>query len=430
MAEGTGKALRSQIIYSVFVRQYSAEGTFEALRKDLPRIRALGADILWLLPIHPIGAVRRKGTLGSPYAIRDYRAVDPEYGTREELARLVGEIHECGMKCILDVVYHHTSPDSVLAQTHPEWFFRKADGSFGNRIGDWSDVIDLDYRLQPLWDYQIETLVQWAELVDGFRCDVAPLVPLAFWKQARAAVEAVRPGSIWLAESVEPEFIRDCRARGIGCLSDGELYEAFDLCYDYDVYGALAGVLDGRVPLASYLRGLMRQESAYPENYVKLHFLENHDRARACALIPEACRLRNWTAFLYFQKGTTLLYNGQECGARRCPGLFDRDPIDWQAGVPLTPLLTRLGELRHKGYFSGNDYTLEDAGNGFVLGQYRSGAARVLGLFSTEGRTGAIPVPLADGSYTELISGGQAGIRDGKLLCSGEPLILAAGETK
>jgi 1,4-alpha-glucan branching enzyme len=135
MAEGTGKALRSQIIYSVFVRQYSAEGTFEALRKDLPRIRALGADILWLLPIHPIGAVRRKGTLGSPYAIRDYRAVDPEYGTREELARLVGEIHECGMKCILDVVYHHTSPDSVLAQTHPEWFFRKADGSFGNRIG-------------------------------------------------------------------------------------------------------------------------------------------------------------------------------------------------------------------------------------------------------------------------------------------------------
>ena len=178
MAFETSTGLRNQVMYSVFVRQYSREGTFAKVEEDLDRIRALGVDVIWFLPIHPIGKKCRKGSLGSPYAIADYRAVNPEFGTLEDFRRLVAAIHARGMKCIIDVVYNHTSPDSWLAQNHPEWFYHKPDGSFGNRIGDWSDIIDLDYGNRALWAYQIETLKFWAGIVDGFRCDVAPLVPL------------------------------------------------------------------------------------------------------------------------------------------------------------------------------------------------------------------------------------------------------------
>ena len=124
MALTTNKAYRNQVIYSVFVRNHTPEGTFEALRKDLPRIKELGADIVWLLPIHPIGKAERKGCLGSPYAIQDYRGINPEYGSLDDFKRLVDDIHGLGMRCIIDVVYNHTSPDSWLAEHHPEWFYR------------------------------------------------------------------------------------------------------------------------------------------------------------------------------------------------------------------------------------------------------------------------------------------------------------------
>ncbi len=195
MAVDTEKTLRNQVLYSIYVRNYSEAGTFAAVQADLDRIKALGTDIIWLLPIHPTGEKHRKGTLGSPYAIRDYRAVNPEFGTLDDFRHLVDAIHDRGMKCIIDVVYNHTSPDSWLAEHHPEWFFHKPDGSLGNRFGDWWDVADLDYSHKELWEYQIETLKYWARLVDGFRCDVAPLVPLEFWKQAREEVAASVPAA-------------------------------------------------------------------------------------------------------------------------------------------------------------------------------------------------------------------------------------------
>ena len=151
-------ALRGKIIYSVYLRNHTEEGTFAALENDLDRIRALGTDVIWLLPIHPIGQLNKKGALGCPYSISDYRGINPEYGTLEDLKHLVGEIHARGMLCIIDVVYNHTSHDSVLFRKHPEYFYRKEDGGFGNRYGDWTDVLDLDYSSAELWDYQIETL--------------------------------------------------------------------------------------------------------------------------------------------------------------------------------------------------------------------------------------------------------------------------------
>ena len=161
MADQTKKELRNLLMYQIFVRNYSEAGTFSAVMEDLDRIKALGVDIIYLLPVHPIGLKCRKGTLGSPYAIRDYREINPEYGTLSDFQALVNAIRQKGMKCIIDVVYNHTSPDSVLRKQHPEWFYKKEDGSFGNRVGDWSDIIDLDYSAPGLAEYQIETLKYW-----------------------------------------------------------------------------------------------------------------------------------------------------------------------------------------------------------------------------------------------------------------------------
>ena len=144
MADNTDPKLKNQVIYSVYVRNHTSEGTFRALTDDLERIRSLGTDIIWLMPVHPIGTKDKKGSLGCPYAIRDYRDVNPFYGTLEDFCDLCDQIHRHGMKVMIDVVYNHTSPDSVLWNTHPKFFYKKPDGCPGNRVGEWSDVIDLD----------------------------------------------------------------------------------------------------------------------------------------------------------------------------------------------------------------------------------------------------------------------------------------------
>lgn len=423
MAENTGKTWRNQVIYSIFVRNHTAEGTFEGVRRDLPRIRGLGADVIWLMPIHPIGEQARKGVLGSPYAIRDYRAVNPEYGTLDDFRRLVDEAHRLGMKCIIDVVYNHTSPDSVLAQEHPEWFYHKEDGSFGNRVGDWSDIIDLDYRDHGLWAYQIETLKYWASMVDGFRCDVAPLVPLAFWREARAAVESVRPGCLWLAETVEPGFIAALRAEGFGCLSDSQTYEAFDICYDYDIYHVFRDYLDGAAPLERYAEAVNRQEVTYPDNYCKLRFLENHDQPRASFLVPDGPSLLNWTAFSFFQKGTGFIYAGQEAGCAHLPNLFYKDPVDW-TGPDRSEQFRRLCALKKHPLMAEGAYEVRALPGDVLYAVHRSGKRRLAGVFSVRGAKVLARVDMPDGWYENLFDGGRVEVKDGRLSCRGVPVII------
>lgn len=431
MANTTDTKLRNQVIYSVYLRNHTAEGTFRALIPDLDRIRALGTDILWLMPIHPIGIKNHKGSLGCPYAIRDYRAVNPEYGTLEDFTALVEEIHRRGMKCIIDVVYNHTSPDSWLAEHHPGYFYRKPDGRMGTKTGDWTDVADLDYNNRALWQYQIETLCQWAEIVDGFRCDVASLVPLPFWLEARRAVERVRPGCLWLAESVEAGFITENRRGGHTAHSDGELYQAFDITYDYDVNHTFLDYLDGQCTLGDYLARLMLQDTMYPANYVKLRFLENHDQTRAKAKFPNESDLKNWTAFLYFQKGTTLLYGGQETENAVTPSLFDLDKVDWHTGKDLTPLLQKLYQIKQRPILAQGAYSLRaDEAGQTIVGCYEAGRALLVGVFCTHSRP-MLPVQLdllgvPDGSYTDLLSEQPLTVRDGLLLTDGRPHIFAA----
>ena len=429
MAKNTNLNLRGQLMYSVFVRNHTKEGTFRALERDLDRIAALGTDIIWLMPIHPIGKTARKGELGSPYAISDYRGINPEYGTKEDLIHLVDEIHARGMKCIIDVVYNHTAPDSVLAEIHPEYFFCDAEGTPSRHVAEWWDIVDLEYTNRGLWEYQIETLCQWAEIVDGFRCDVASMVPVDFWCEARAAVAKVRPDCIWLAESVFRDHVCSMRAQGAYSATDSELYAAFDITYPYDVWDVFDGYFNGSYTLGEYVRLLNFQEAIYPGNYVKLRCLENHDQPRFAGRVSSEEELRNWMAFSYFERGTTMLYGGTEFGAKRNVGLFDKDDNfgdmrnDWQ------PYLKLLRQMKRRLPLEG-EYRLECRGEEFVVGKYNSTKCKVRGIFSMKGSSGDLAVDLPDGSYRDLVDGREVTVAGGFVHTDGEPLIITWVSTK
>ena len=424
MAVHTDPRLQNQVIYSIYVRNHTPEGTFRAVIGDLDRIRARGADIIWLMPIHPIGEQGKKGSLGCPYANRDYRSVNPAYGTMEDFQELVAQIHARGMKCMIDVVYNHTSPDSVLYAEHPEYFYHGPDGRPGNKVGDWADVIDLDYSNRGLWQYLTDTLVMWAKLVDGFRCDVASFVPLEFWMQARQAVERVNPSCIWLAETVHLSYGCAARRQGIYSALDFDEFSAFDMEYEYDVREAFDRYLRGEIALSHYLDMLNFQEGAYPANYNKLRFLENHDQPRICSWIHDERVLENYTAYLYFLKGTTLIYAGQEFENTHQPSLFDIDTIDRETGRDLSGLLRRLYEIKQK--FGCADWfraEADDAQDIAIL--YRgSEGRRFTGVFSLKANCGDVHVDLPDGDYENLIDGTTAAVRGGMLSCSGRPVIL------
>lgn len=436
MVETTDIRLRNQVMYSVYVRNHTPEGTFMAIEKDLQRIKDLGTDIIWFMPIHPIGVLNKKGSLGCPYAIRNYREVNPAYGTMEDFKHLVDAIHELGMKCIIDVVYNHTSPDSWLVEHHREFFYKKPNGELGNQVGDWTDIVDLDYDNTELWDYQIETLKMWAGIVDGFRCDVASLVPVEFWKRARKEVAKVRPDAIWLAETVDSGFIRYMRSCGVLAQSDSKIYEAFDITYPYDVWNIFEGYLDGKNTLKEVVESINYQECCYEDNYVKIRFIENHDRARIMSKMNSIEELYHITAFSYFQKGMAFIYAGQEYANTNTPSLFEIDTIDRNTGIDISDFLKKLAEIkRHevfaKGYYEGK----ADEENQIVMAKYYMGEfgkaenIKAYGIFAMKGSKAFTQnvyaeCELPNRQYINSVNGETVTVQNGRILIGKEPVII------
>lgn len=335
----------SSAIYQIYVRNFTPEGTFQAAIPRLAPIAAMGFDWLCLTPIHPIGSAGRKGILGSPYAISDYRSINPELGTLEDFRAFLKAAHAAGLKVMIDVVYNHASPDSLLARERPEWFLRAGAGqqarALGRKCADWSDVVDFDYGSSPeLWMELMSILASWREEgVDGFRCDVASLVPVDFWKQARQRVNQYDPGTrrekyplVWLAESVHPEFLKKMRDSGFGAWSEPELHSVFELSYDYDGWERLEKVWSGERGASHYLDYLYAQETLYPKTARKIRFLENHDQTRAAARFGSRRALEAWTVFYQFLPGIPFSYMGQEYALGHKPDLFGKDPVDWPQG--------------------------------------------------------------------------------------------------
>jgi len=383
-------ALDSLSIYQVFIRNFTSRGDFDSAAVSLPKIKEAGFDVVCLTPIHPIGLARRKGTLGSPYAISDYRAVDADLGGEPGLRRYIDAAHRAHLRVMMDVVYNHTSPDSVLAREHPEWFWKSHTGDPAPRVADWSDVIDLDYSHPELWDYQIETLKRWTAFgFDGFRCDVASMVPVEFWVEARRRLAGDRP-LLWLAETIYPSMVRNLRRQGFPCASDTEIHAAFDLSYDYDGWECVAAVWRGEKPLSAYLDYVAIQETLYPASARKLRFLENHDQARAASRF-EGARLRSWTLFIMLLPGAFMAYMGQEVGLEKSIGLFDRNPMDLSQGDPAFGLyFERAHRLSRQARSESSDFQVRQIVEGVVELKRGGEKASYVALLNLDGRSGRI----------------------------------------
>jgi glycosidase len=426
----TPAALRSSSIYQIFPRNYTEEGTLQAAASRLEGVAKLGFDFVYLTPSHPIGKLRRKGGLGSPYAIADYRAIDPLLGGEKGLRVFIDEAHKLGLGVIMDIVYNHTSPDSVLAREHREWFWKGSDGKPGPRIADWSDVADLDYSHKELWDYQIETLEKWARFgADGFRCDVASLVPVEFWVEARRRLAAVKP-ILWLAESVHRSFVTECRRNGLYAASDPELHAAFDITYDYDGRELLDAAWGGQGSIGAYLHHLEVQEALYPADAVKLRFLENHDQGRAVARFGRGARLRNWTLFTMLLPGTFMAYMGEELAFERRIGLFDKETMLAEEGDPsFTPFFVRGLSLARRIKAEAPFCDARLLSDGVVLLRRHGGKGNFTAILNLDGRSGRIRLPAG----TELEGGALMGRldvgKDGRLELSPEPIAISSAAT-
>ncbi len=374
---------------------------------DLDRIKELGTDIVHFLPIHPIGVKKRKGSLGSPYSISDFRAINPEYGTIGDFRLLVETMHQKGLQVMIDVVYNHTSHDSVLIEKFPSSYLRNASGEIIPKVEDWWDIADLIHNSEALQQELIDTLVYWAGVgVDGFRCDVASMVPLSFWRLADEAVRAVNPDVIWLAETIDPTFAADMKRQGAIYETDADLYEIFDIEYAYDVYATQKEFLEGKRPLKDYVDAMKFQEFYLPINANKLRFLENHDQVR---FMSYGLNPAMHTAFLFFLKGTTLVYAGQETLCDHLPSLFDKDPVDW-SNPGIESLIRTLASIKKDPIFAEGCYEMQSVEECFV-GSYKRGLRTIYGIFNLEGQRVSIDVP--DGEYENLIDGHHVTIKNG-----------------
>lgn len=424
MADNTPLSHRNLVIYEVYVRNHGANGTFADVQADLPRIHSMGVDIVWFMPIHPIGQLNKKGGLGCPYSIQDYTQTNPEYGTKEEFAQLVQAAHTLGMKVMIDVVYNHTSHDAVLVQQYPHWYHQNEQGKPVTTVPDWSDVIDLHYGDPALADYLISCLKGWVELgVDGFRCDVASVVPISFWQRARQEVAMLKPDVIWLAEAVHASFVESRRRAVLTAHSDSEVYTAFDLTYDYDIWPIWEAAVDGVLPLSHYVGALRLQDGIYPVNYVKMRCVENHDQPRFARRVADRNRLKAWIAFMAFNKGAFLIYGGQESENRHTPSLFDVDKVVW-GEYSLQPFLTKLALLKKHPAQQTGLFTLLGAER-VLTASWQTMGGGLWGVFNVSAETGEMETILPNGRYNDLLNGEEVEVRGGRVKMPASAAILS-----
>lgn len=325
--------LHRAVIYEVFPRAFSSSGTLAGVTRRLEHIAELGATVVWLMPIHPIGRRQRKGPLGSPYSIRDFRAIHPDLGSEADLHDLVSAAHGSGLRVLLDWVGNHAAWDST-AMDHPGWVRRNEDEVQLGGEG-WWDTVKLDYSNPELAEHMLDALSYWVEefRIDGFRCDVAGRVPLAFWERARSALEVIRPDIGMLAESYSADLTR----------------RAFDVAYDGVWYRAVKETVGRQLSARRISKAHRTFVRRFPPGARPLRYIDNHDQTRAVELFgrpgAEAAAV-----LLLCSEGVPLIYNGQEIGdaaPSRAPWLFERHTIDWDAADDeLLALYRRLIAMR------------------------------------------------------------------------------------
>lgn len=342
------------VIYELNVRQFSKEGTFKAVSLQLQRLKGLGINIIWFMPIFPIGIERRKGSLGSYYSIRDYRAVNPEFGTIEDFRELLQMIHALGMKVILDWVPNHTSRDAVWVESNPEWYEKDpVTGEIATPF-DWTDTAKLDYKSREMRNAMVEAMKFWLRDIgiDGFRIDMAMLVPIEFWNTTVPELEKVSPELFMLAEAEGVEF-HD---------------RAFDASYSWEIHHMMKEIAHSNANADTLRAKLTKEALSYPTEAFRMMFTSNHDEnswnGSEFERLGEAAV--QMAALSFILPGIPLIYNGQEVASKKSLSFFEKDHIDWSERNDFTAIYEELCNLRHwhsalySGEKGGDLYTIDN----------------------------------------------------------------------
>jgi len=308
---------KNAVIYEVNIRQFTPEGTFNAFAAHLPRLKDLGVDILWLMPINPIGIKNRKEPLGSYYSVRDYKDVNPEFGNLDDFKNLLAKAHELGFHVIIDWVPNHSSWDNKLTIEHPDWYTKDAKGNFIPPLGfDWTDVIQFDWTNKDLQDYMLNTLKFWTDLgVDGFRVDHPDLTPPDFW--ARVREELTKTKQVFMVAENE----------GVTAF----LEKGFDMSYAWELHHLMNSIAQGKDSVKTLNKYYAREWSVFPKNVYRMVFLDNHDENSWNGTINSRMGVaqKAFAVFTFTTQGVPLLYNGQETCLSKSLRFFERDTIKW-----------------------------------------------------------------------------------------------------
>jgi len=324
---------KNSVLYEVNIRQFTPEGTFNAFTAHLPRLKQLGVDILWLMPINPIGIKNRKEALGSYYSVKDFTDVNPEFGSLEDFKKLIAKSHELGFHVIIDWVPNHSSWDNKLTQEHPDWYKKDSIGNFTPPIGtDWTDVIQFDWSKKGLQDYMIGALKFWVDLgVDGFRVDHPHITPYEFWDRARAELNKIRPVFLLAENEDQIDFLKN----------------GFDMNYAWELHHLMNSIAQGKDSVKSLNKYYLKERSIFPSNVYRMVFMDNHDENSWNGTINSRMgEAQNaFAVFMFTTQGVPLLYNGQEVCLNKSLRFFVRDTIKWDS-CKMTSFYTDLIKMK------------------------------------------------------------------------------------
>ncbi len=427
------KDLLDKVIYQVYVRNFTEEGTFKACTQRLDYIKSLGTDIVYLLPVNPIGMEGRKGTLGSPYSISDYLQINEELGTPGDLILLINNAHRRNMKVMIDMVFNHTSRDSWIVNNRPQWMYHDENGNFANKVGNWSDVYDLDYRdNDELIKYMTGVILYYCHMgVDGFRFDVGNLIPKEFYIHLKKVLDRDYPDTILLCEAVGAGFTQHIRETRFNALSDAEMYECgFDLIYGYNNYDFIKDYLEtgNKNSLAIY-KGMLAYEEAFnPRDGLRVRGIENHDQKRLIEFNENITVRRNLAAYPVFLRGPMFIYNGLETKADHRLTLFEKDTMDDSIDEEWYSFIQKLVAFKkdeRNNRLLSSTCSMKEGENLLLINSYDDGT-KAYGLIDLDlsGKEVTISDPLLkDGNYIDYLSGKRYRVKNNTLTVS-DPLFL------
>jgi len=396
---------RNANIYEVNIRQYTPEGTFKAFEKHLPRLKKMGVDILWIMPIHPVSQLNRKGTLGSYYAVQDYKAVNPEFGEMKDFKRLVEHAHSLGMKVIIDWVANHSGWDNVWTKDHADFYEKDKDGKLVSPF-DWTDVISFDYNNPEMRAAMTDALKFWLTEtnIDGYRCDVAGMVPTDFWEDARRQMETIKPVFMLAEDEDNADLLR----------------YAFDMNYSWKLHKLMNSIAKGESNAKQIWDNILWSGTTFPEDAYRMNFTTNHDENSWNGTIGErlgdaknAMAVLAWTT-----PGMPLIYSGQEAGLNKRLEFFEKDTIDW-GDYKYEDFYTKLNALKK------NNPALNAGADGGMMIQISEGENENIFAFKREKNENTIVVVLnlsnsaqdftikseqVSGKFTNVFSGEEINI--------------------